>query len=143
MRSNKLYTGGTFDILHYGHLKFLKQCKLISSHVVVCLNRDSFVERYKGVKPIMSFKERKVSLEHCKYVDEVIENKYDENSRSMIELVKPKIIAVGSDWAGKNYYSQMGFSQDWLDENEIVLAYLPYGNTGISTTEIKKRIRET
>jgi cytidyltransferase-like protein len=120
MRSNKLYTGGTFDILHYGHLKFLKQCKLISSHVVVCLNRDSFVERYKGVKPIMSFKERKVSLEHCKYVDEVIENKYDENSRSMIELVKPKIIAVGSDWAGKNYYSQMGFSQDWLDENEIV-----------------------
>ena len=90
----------------------------------------------------MSFKERKVSLEHCKYVDEVIENKYDENSRSMIELVKPKIIAVGSDWAGKNYYSQMGFSQDWLDENEIVLAYLPYGNTGISTTEIKKRIKE-
>jgi glycerol-3-phosphate cytidylyltransferase len=142
MKSNKLYTGGTFDILHYGHLKFLKQCKLISNHVVVCLNRDSFVERYKGVKPIMSFKERKISLEHCKYVDEVIENKYDENSRSMIELVKPKIIAVGSDWAGKNYYSQMGFSQDWLDENEIVLAYLPYGNNGISTTEIKKRIKE-
>lgn len=138
-----LYTGGTFDILHYGHLKFLKQCRLISDKVIVSLNKDSFVEEYKGVKPIMSYKERYDSLNHCCYVDEIIENKYDSDSKRLIEEVKPNIIAVGTDWAGKDYYSQMGFSQDWLDEMGIVLCYLPYGNTGISTTEIKNRIKNT
>jgi glycerol-3-phosphate cytidylyltransferase len=137
-----LYTGGTFDILHYGHLKFLKQCKLISDKVIVSLNKDSFVEKYKGVKPIMSYKERYDSLSHCCYVDEIIENKYDSDSKRLIEEIKPNIIAVGTDWAGKDYYSQMGFTQDWLEEMDIVLCYLPYGNTGISTSEIKNRIRK-
>ncbi len=137
-----LYTGGTFDILHYGHLKFLKQCSLISDKVIVSLNKDSFVEKYKGAKPIMSYKERYDSLSHCCYVDEIIENKYDSDSKRLIEEIKPNIIAVGTDWAGKDYYSQMGFTQDWLEEMNIVLCYLPYGNTGISTSEIKNRIKK-
>ena len=137
-----LYTGGTFDILHYGHLKFLKQCRLISDKVIVSLNKDSFVEEYKRVKPIMSYKERYDSLSHCFYVDEIIENKYDSDSKRLIEEIMPNIIAVGTDWAGKDYYSQMGFTQDWLEEMNIVLCYLPYGNTGISTSEIKNRIKK-
>lgn len=51
------------------------------------------------------------------------------------------LIAIGTDWAGKDYYRQMGFTQEWLDEKEIVLVYLPCVDTGISTTEIKKRIK--
>ncbi len=46
---------------------------------------------------------------------------------------------TGDDWAKKDYYTQMQFTQDWLDENDIVLVYLAY-TRGISTTEIKKRI---
>ena len=90
----------------------------------------------------MSYKERYDSLSHCCYVDEIIENKYDSDSKRLIEEIKPNIIAVGTDWAGKDYYSQMGFTQDWLEEMDIVLCYLPYGNTGISTSEIKNRIRK-
>ena len=49
------------------------------------------------------------------------------------------MIIVGSDWAKKDYYKQMGFTQDWLDYNNIYMMYVPYTKT-ISTTEIKKRL---
>jgi hypothetical protein len=51
------------------------------------------------------------------------------------------MIIVGSDWARRDYYSQMGFTQDWLDERGIGLCYIPY-TLGISTTDLKKRIVE-
>lgn len=51
----------------------------------------------------------------------------------------PDLIVVGSDWAKKNYYSQMQFTQEWLDENNIGLAYIPYTKK-ISTTMIKNRM---
>ena len=137
--SKILYTGGTFDLFHYGHVSFLKQCRRISDHVVVSLNTDDFVERFKGHKTILNYKEREQSLRCCKYVDEVILNGAGEDSRSCILTVKPTIIAVGDDWAGKDYYKQMGFDQGWLDDNQITLVYIPY-TRGISATEIKERI---
>ena len=69
-----LYTGGTFDLFHFGHQNFLKQCKNIADKVVVALNRDDFVERFKGQKPVLTYKEREQSLRYCKFVDEVILN---------------------------------------------------------------------
>ena len=39
----KLYTGGTFDLFHWGHENFLKQCSMIADQVVVSLNTDEFV----------------------------------------------------------------------------------------------------
>ena len=67
-----LYTGGTFDLFHFGHQNFLKQCKNIADKVVVALNTDDFVERFKGQKPVLTYKEREQSLRYCKFVDEVI-----------------------------------------------------------------------
>jgi len=135
-----LYTGGTFDLFHYGHVSFLKKCASISDRVVVGLNTDDFVERFKR-KPIMSFKERALSLQECRYVDEVVENTYGENSKPTILEVNPDIIAIGSDWATKDYYKQMDFDQEWLDCNGIMMIYIPY-NRDISTTKIKNRIQD-
>ena len=143
MTTNKkrvLYTGGTFDLFHFGHINFLKQCKNIADEVVVSLNTDDFVERFKGSKPILNYKEREKSVRYCKYVDSVIKNVSDEDSRACILTVKPSIIAIGDDWAHKDYYKQMCFDQTWLDDNQITLVYIPY-TKGISTTEIKQRIK--
>lgn len=135
----KLYTGGTFDLFHSGHVNFLKQCKKISDVVIVALNTDEFIERYKGKKPIITYEDRKSVLLSCKYVDNVIENINGEDSKPTILSVSPNIIAIGDDWAKKDYYKQMNFTQQWLDDNDITLIYIPY-KYGISSTEIKKRL---
>lgn len=134
----KVYTGGTFDLLHSGHVNFLKRCSQMGS-VTVSLNTDEFIESYKGKAPIATYEERKAVLEALRYVDKVIPNDSGEDSKPAILSAKPDIIAIGSDWARRDYYSQMQFTQDWLDEHNIMLIYIPY-TSGISTTEIKARV---
>jgi hypothetical protein len=72
-------------------------------------------------------------------VDGVVANIGGADSKQAIELAKPDVVAIGSDWARKNYYDQMGFDQNWLDEREIGLLYLPYSH-GISSTILKGRM---
>ena len=133
-----VYTGGTFDLPHKGHYRLLKRAADIGS-VVVALNTDEFIEKYKGKPPILSYEERKEALLACRWVDEVVPNVGGTDSTISIEMVQPNYIIIGSDWARKDYYKQMSFTQDWLDERNIGLIYVPY-TEGISTTEIKRRI---
>ena len=134
----KVYTGGTFDLFHSGHVAFLSVCAGLGS-VTVSLNTDEFIEAYKGKPPVMSYSEREAVLLGCRYVDAVVPNIGGVDSTLAIEFAKPDLIVVGSDWARRDYYKQMGFTQDWLDERGIGLCYIPY-TQGISTTELKKRI---
>lgn len=139
--SKVLYTGGTFDLFHYGHTNFLRQCSKLSDKIVVSLNTDEFIEEYKGKPPIMTYKERELSLRDCDYVYDVVPNSGGADSKPAILSVMPDIIAIGTDWAKRDYYKQMQFTQEWLDDNNILLVYLAY-TEGISTTEIKKRIKD-
>jgi glycerol-3-phosphate cytidylyltransferase len=137
-----VYTGGTFDLFHSGHVRFLKQCKRIAGEggkVVVSLNRDEFIEAYKGKAPIMSFDERAEVLQACRFVDDVIPNYGDGDSKIAILEVQPNFVVIGDDWAKKDYYAQMQFTQDWLDTRQIGLVYVPY-TAGVSTTDLKRRI---
>lgn len=138
-----VYTGGTFDMFHIGHLNLLKRCNEIagiSGQVIVSLNTDEFIEKYKGKKPIVPYEDRKAILESCKYVDCVIENYGGSDSKeSILSAQIVDVIAIGSDWARKDYYKQMGFDQDWLDEQGISLIYIPY-TKGISSSLLKTKI---
>lgn len=134
-----LYTGGTFDLFHAGHVNFLKRCKDIaglSGTVTVALNTDEFIFEYKKSYPILNYQQRYDVLISCRYVDFVIPNKDGQDSKPTIEDCGPDIIAIGSDWAKKDYYKQMNFDQDWLDDKNISLIYVPY-TKGISSTFIK------
>lgn len=133
-----LYTGGTFDLFHAGHAKFLERCSRYGK-VIVSLNTDEFIEEYKGKPPIISFADRAEVLLACRYVFDVIPNYGGTDSTIAIEEVMPDIIAIGTDWARKDYYAQMGFDQDWLDARQIALCYIPY-TPGISSTAIKERM---
>jgi glycerol-3-phosphate cytidylyltransferase len=136
----KVYTGGTFDLFHSGHVNFLKRCQQISGvdgQVVVALNTDEFIYDYKKKKPVLTFDQRKDVLESCRYVNQVVSNVGGSDSKKTIEMVDSvDVIAIGSDWARKDYYAQMQFDQNWLDEKNISLIYIPY-TKGISSTFIK------
>lgn len=135
----RIYTGGTFDLFHAGHVEFLRRCAELGS-VTVSLNEDEFIEKYKSKRPIISYREREAVLLGCRWVDNVVPNVGGSDSRLSISLVNPDLVVIGSDWARRDYYAQMGFDQDWLDERGIGLCYIPY-TQGISSTAIKERLR--
>lgn len=135
----KVYTGGTFDLFHVNHAKFLEKCAQFGE-VIVSLNTDEFIQAYKGKPPVMSYSEREGVLRACRWVTDVIPNKDGADSTTTIQEVMPDVVAIGSDWARKDYYKQMGFTQDWLDERGIMLLYIPYGK-GASSTDIKRRLQ--
>lgn len=135
-----VYTGGTFDLPHHGHFRLLQRAADFG-RVVVALNTDEFIKSYKGKPPLMTFEERREILMACRWVDEVVPNYGGSDSTIAIDIVKPDYIIIGSDWARKDYYKQMGFTQDWLDERGIGLIYVPY-TAGISSTDLKTRINK-
>jgi glycerol-3-phosphate cytidylyltransferase len=139
-----VYTGGTFDLFHSGHVNLLQRCKSIAGPdgtVIVSLNTDEFIFNYKGKAPICTYEERKAVLEACQYVDVVVPNLGGADSTISIGLAQPDYIVIGSDWARRDYYAQMGFNQDWLDARGIGLTYVPYTKE-VSSTDIKNRIKK-
>lgn len=138
-----IYTGGTFDVPHIGHAKFLQLCKVFfpGSKLVVSLNTDEFVKRFKGKAPMFSYKERESYLKLLGFVDEVIKNVGDEDSKISIMMVKPNVVAIGNDWLEKDYCKQMMFDADWLTEQMIALVYIPRPG-GLSSSLIRERQRD-
>lgn len=120
----------------------MRECAKIGS-VTVAINTDEFIAEYKGKPPVMSYSERSAVIADLRSVDLVIPNWGDANCAAVVDeenqIESIDILAIGSDWARKDYYKQMGFTQDWLDERGISLLYIPY-TAGISSTEIKKRL---
>ena len=133
-----VYTGGSFDLFHYGHARFLARCAEIGS-VTVALNTDEFIAEYKGRPPIVPYQGRAEVLRACRYVDEVVPNTGGADSKPTIEQVAPDIIAIGSDWQERDYHLQMGFSPAWLADHRITLLYLPYTD-GISSSAIREQL---
>lgn len=134
-----LYASGVFDLFHVGHVNLLRHCKKIADVVIVCLNTDEWVKKYKGDYPIIPYEQRKDVLLSCKYVDRVVVNIGDGDAKPSILEVNPDFMVVGDDWARKDIYTQLQITQEWLDEHNITLLYVPY-TKGISTTEIKQKL---
>lgn len=139
----RVYTGGTFDQFHSGHRDLLRYCRHMAGEqgtVIVGLNRDAFISRYKGHAPAQGYGERQRvlldlrSVTSGRIVDMVVANIGDEDSRPAIEGSRPDVVVIGSDWHEKDYLAQLGLDFDWLHEHRIVLAYAPRPSDGPSTS---------
>lgn len=135
-----VYTGGTFDCFHSGHVNFLRECSKFGE-VVVALNRDEFIEEFKGRRPIMSYGERAIVLMGCRFVSRVVPNTYGADSKPTIAVIQPDIIAIGTDWHSKDYLKQLSIDEEFLQDYKINLLYIPY-TRDISTTDIRGRLNE-
>lgn len=138
-----VYTGGTFDLFHAGHVSLLQQCRSLAGRdgkVVVSLNTDQFVMDYKHLIPTHDYWSRKAILEACGFVDLVVCNIGGADSKPAIEVVGPDIVAIGADWAPpKDYMAQMQFSQEWLTSMGIELRFIPL-LAGHSSTNTRRRL---
>lgn len=138
-----VYVGGTFDLLHHGHRYMLRSARDIATldgEVVVALNTDEFVERYKGRPAVQRYLERSEALSACRYVDRVIPNVGGEDSRPALEAVMPDVLLAGADWYSADdslYCKQMGFDAKWLDDRGIELRYMRRRVPGYSTTNLR------
>ena len=133
------YCGGTFDLLHPGHVRMLKWAQETFGHTIVAVNTDEFVTRYKSA-PSQTLHERMEMLEACRYVDSVTVNWGDENSRISILSTEATHVVNGSDWTRERLMEQMNLSEEFLKHHGLEIALCPLERI-FSTTELKQRIR--
>ncbi len=91
---------GTFDLLHYGHVKYLEEAKKIggkNAELIVIVARDSTVKKRRGRKTVMPEDQRRSLVEALKVVDEAILGCEDFDMIKVVKKTKPDIIAVGHD----------------------------------------------
>ncbi len=94
---NIVLVGGCFDIFHYGHLKFLEKAKKQGDFLIVILESDQYIKKYKRQQPIHNQQQRAEILASLSFVDLIIKIplfKSDKNYFELVKLIKPKIIAV-------------------------------------------------
>lgn len=133
---------GAFDLLHYGHLKFLQEAKKAGgkySKLVVVVARDKTVEERKGTKPILPEKQRKSLVEAIKPVDKAILGRKDFSIEDIIREVKPDIIAIGYDQEDMQRMVEQALGLLGLEIKIIQIE--KFGREDLdSSTKIKKKI---
>lgn len=123
----RVLTYGTFDLLHYGHIRLLKRAKALGDYLIVALSTDEFNE-LKGKKAYHNYETRKKMLEAIRYVDLVIPEERWEQKIDDVKRYDVDIVVMGSDWAGSDRFDYL---KDYCE-----LIYLDR-TEGISTTQIK------
>ena len=93
-----VFTNGCFDILHTGHFELLAKAKSLGGKLIVGINSDESVRRFKGPKrPINNVDKRRKQLELLPWVDEVVV--FDEDTPyRLIKEVVPHVIVKGGDY---------------------------------------------
>ena len=145
-----ILTIGTFDLFHQGHVELLMESRKIAdelgANLIVGVNTDAFVERYKGHKPRLSYDARVAVVGGMKGVDAVVKNIGDEDAKPLIEVVNPILLTIGDDWLDKydsgigdatRYYNQLGVTAHWLWERNLSVEYIPR-TKGISSSVLRK-----
>ena len=124
----RILTYGTFDLLHFGHIRLLQRAKSLGDYLIVALSTEEFNE-LKGKKTYHNYETRKMMLEAIRYVDLVIPEENWEQKINDVREYHVDTVVMGSDWAGSDKFEYLNdyCNVVYLDRTE-----------GISTSKIKK-----
>ncbi len=131
-----VFTNGCFDILHVGHVEYLKKSACFGDVLIVGLNSDSSVKKLKGEnRPINSENDRAAVLAELKSVDYVcIFN--EDTPEKLIDEIKPDIYTKGAD-----YTLETLKEKDVILKNGIRVEFIEFVK-GKSTTNTIKAIKK-
>ncbi len=136
---------GTFDLLHLGHVRYLEEAKKAggkNAKLLVIVARDKTVEKRKGQGPIMPEEHRRALVESLKVVDQAILGYEEFDIGSVIEELKPDIIAVGYDQTGIEKQVRRAIEQKKLPVQVVRVS--KFGKDELdSSFKIKRKITET
>ena len=131
-----VFTNGCFDILHIGHISYLRKARQLGDVLVVGLNSDESVRRLKGDdRPVNTLVDRAEMLAAMDFVDYVIPFEED-TPENLINKVIPDILVKGGD-----YTIDSIVGADIVKQNGGIVEILPFVE-GHSTTEIIKKIQK-
>ena len=128
-----VYTVGTFDLLHVGHLALLNHCKLLGDILVVGVASDAVVKMYKPNVPIVPLEQRVEMLEALSCVD-IVRPYHQLEYVSGCKAVGVDIFVVGEDWGKKPHNLDVN---NYLRKMGKKIAQVTY-NPRTSSTKIKK-----
>jgi len=100
---------GSFDVLHPGHIFFLKSAKSLGDKLIVVIALDSTIQEVKGITPKYNERERVENVRDLKIADRVMLG-YEADKYEVVEEINPDIIALG--------YDQDGFADKLKEEME-------------------------
>lgn len=126
-----VFTNGCFDIIHIGHIRYLREAKSLGDILIIGMNSDISVSRIKPKRPVNSQNHRAEVLSSLEMVDYV--TLFDEETPyELIKFLQPDILVKGGDWK----------KEDIIGSDVAKETYsLPYFE-GISTTKLIERIKK-
>ena len=99
------YTQGTYDMFHIGHLNLLRQAKDRCEKLIVGINSDVLVQKYKNKTPVVNEHDRMEIVKEMKCVDDVVLCETLKKSE-MWEKIHFEAIFIGNDWKGNARWAQ-------------------------------------
>ncbi|WP_297063430.1 FAD synthase [Thermococcus sp.] len=141
-RKIRVLVGGVFDILHVGHIHFLKQARELGDELVVIVAHDETVRMQKRRDPINPAEDRAELLRAIKYVDEVYIGSPGTIDFELVRRINPDVIAIGPDQNFNCEKLKEELRKHGINAQVIRVPYL-YKSDRAKTSKIIQRIVET
>lgn len=124
----KVITYGTYDLLHYGHIRLLERAKALGDYLVVGITSDAYDKTRGKINNQQTLMERIAAVEATGLADEIVVEEYEGQKIDDIKRLNIDIFTVGSDWEG--YF-------DYL--NEFCKVVYLERTEGISSSQIRSK----